>query len=80
MRNIMERILESKNIFVPQLGVVKAETFSTIYPFVNHYVLTEKDYQESRAGDIKELLDIKTHITNPYRRCVGGYERNINIF
>ena len=52
MRNIMERILESKNIFVPQLGVVKAETFSTIYPFVNHYVLTEKDYQESRAGDI----------------------------
>ena len=80
MRNIMERILESKNIFVPQLGVVKAETFSTIYPFVNHYVLTERDYQESRAGDIKELLDIKTHITNPYRRCVGGYERNINIF
>ena len=77
----MEVFNEKKtNVFIPDLGVIKAETFSAIYPYVNHYICCNRDFQQSRAGDVKEILDIKTHITNPYRRCVGGYYRNPNIF
>ncbi len=72
-------VFNQKNIFIPDLGVIKAETFSTIYPHVNHFICG-KELQESRGGDVKEILDVKTHITNPYRRCVGGYHRNPNIF
>ena len=72
-------VFNQKNIFIPDLGVIKAETFSTIYPHVNHFICG-KEFQKSRGGDVKEILDVKTHITNPYRRCVGGYHRNPNIF
>ena len=67
-------------VFSPDLGVLKTDTFSSLYPQVNHYIFTEMGLQESRDGEVKEMLDVKTHILNPYRRCVGGYERNINIF
>lgn len=70
----------SKNVFVPELGVAKTDTFSAIYPDMNHYIFSEKDYQPSRDGEVKEIMDVKTHILNPYRRCVGGYERNSNVF
>lgn len=72
-------VVKQKNVFNAELGVINADTFSAIYPRVNHYICG-KDLQESRGGDVKEVLDIKTHITNPYRRCVGGYHRNSNIF
>lgn len=72
--------MDSKNVFVPELGVAKANTFSAVYPEMNHYIFSEKDYQPSRDGEVKEMMDVKTHIINPYRRCVGGYERNANIF
>ena len=72
--------MDSKNVFVPELGVARANTFSAIYPEMNHYIFSEKDYQPSRDGEVKEIMDVKTHILNPYRRCVGGYERNANIF
>ena len=52
-------ILNQKNIFIPDLGVIKAETFSTIYPHVNHFICG-KELQESRGGDVKEILDVKT--------------------
>ena len=67
-------------VFSPDLGVLKTDTFSSMYPLVNHFIFTEMNTQESRDGEVREMLDIKTHVTNPYRRCVGGYERNINIF
>lgn len=69
-----------KTDFNPSLGVAKCENFSSIYPMMNYFIFTEKPYEESRDGNVKEVLDFKTQITNPYRRCVGGYERNINIF
>lgn len=59
---------------------VTAETFSRIYPLVNSYIMKNTPLQESRDGDVYEILDVKTHILNPYRRCVGGYGRNINVF
>lgn len=67
-------------VFIPELGVTKVEYFSRVYPDINEFLLQFADWQESRDGKVKEILDFKTIITNPYRRCVGGYKRNINIF
>jgi len=36
--------------------------------------------QKSRFGNTKELLNFKTIITKPVKRCVGGFGRDINIF
>lgn len=66
--------------FAPELGVINADTFSQIYPHVNKYLCENREWENSRDGMVKEMLDVKTHITNPYRRCVGGYGRNINVF
>jgi thymidylate synthase len=68
------------NVFMPELGVVRTENFSGMYPVINHYIFTQKSYEPSRDGKVKEILDFKTQLINPYRRCVGGYKRNINIF
>ena len=66
--------------FIPQVGVLSTDTFSQAYPVVNNYMLANLEYQNSRAGVVKEMLNFKTIITNPYRRCVGGCQRDINIF
>lgn len=68
------------NIFSPELGVVKTDTFSKVYPVINEYLMKEKEWETSRNGDVKEILDFKTILTNPYRRLVGGKDRNINPF
>jgi thymidylate synthase len=67
-------------VFIPDAGVVRVDTFSDMYPLVNYYIFTQKEYEESRDGKVKEVLDMKTTLLNPYRRCVGGCERDINIF
>lgn len=71
---------ENEVIFMPEVGAAKTENFSALYPLLNDYILTESQWKESRNGRVKEILDFKTQITNPYRRCVGGYERDMNIF
>lgn len=55
-------------------------SFAACYPYINRIMMTSLPLQPSRAGNVRELLDVKTTVTNPYRRCVGGYGRNINIF
>ena len=72
--------IPKNNCFFPDYGVAKVETFGMLYPVINDYILTNKQKEESRAGDVKEILDVKTIITNPYQRCVGGYGRDINVF
>lgn len=69
-----------KKSIVPELGVGRCNTFSEIYPHLNQLLLNQEKWEESRDGDVKEILDFKTIIDNPYRRCVGGYGRNINVF
>lgn len=54
-------------------------SFAEVYPFINQMMM-DLPLRDSRAGKVRELLDVKTIINNPYRRCVGGYGRNINIF
>lgn len=70
------------NEFNVGLGVINCDTFNSVYPRVNEYLLGDEcgNWNPSRDGNVKEMLDIKTHILNPYRRCVGGYGRNINVF
>ena len=67
-------------IFNPELGVAKTETFSKVYPVINEYIMNNQEWIESRDGKVKEILDFKTQILNPYRRLVGGKERNENPF
>jgi thymidylate synthase len=62
------------------LASIKADTFSEIYPLINKFIMDNKEWEPSRDGNVKEVLDFKTIITNPYRRLVGGYNRNINPF
>lgn len=72
--------IPTNNVFIPEMGVAKTETFAALYPAINYYLYTQKSYEPSRDGEVKEMLDVKTQLTNPYRRCVGGYERDINVF
>lgn len=75
----MEKI-DLKNVIIPPLGVMNTDNFSKLYPLLNRYILNEAESRTGRDGEVKEVLDFKTHITNPYKRCVGGYGRNVNIF
>ena len=69
-----------EDVFFPEMGVVRCETFSQVYPMINNYILDHQNWELSRDGLVKEMLDIKTTVLNPYRRCVGGYGRDINVF
>ena len=71
--------IETKK-FYPELGVIQASSFSDIYPEVNNYMLKNLSLEDSRDGKVRELLDVKTQILNPYKRCTGGCDRDINIF
>jgi len=59
---------------------IMTETFSKSYPVINKYLVENGDHVESRNGDTKEILNFKTEIHNPYRRCVGNNGRDINVF
>ena len=62
-------------------GVIQTSNFAAQYPWLNHFILTHQDnWDESRDGNVKEILDFKTTLLNPYRRVVGGQKRNINVF
>lgn len=74
-----EQAKPEKNWFLTDVGVIMAETFSSIYPVVNE-VLMGLESQDSRDGGTREMLDVKTILTNPYKRLVGGCKRNINPF
>ena len=70
------------NIVDFDLGVVKAESsFSEIYPLINAELMSDEyPWNDSRDGKVKEILDFKTIIGNPYRRLVGVNNRDINVF
>lgn len=65
---------------IAEKGVIVCDTFSKSYPIINNAVLSYGERQSSRNGNVYEILDFKTKITNPYRRCVGGYDRGMNVF
>lgn len=67
-------------IFEPKLGVCKTDAFSRVYPVINKFLNEEREWEECRDGKVKEILDFKTIVTNPYRRLVGGHKRCVNPF
>lgn len=76
----MDNNLDFKKCFIPELGVIRSDNFSEAYPFVNKFMMDKKPWIDSRDGKVKEMLNVKTMIDNPYRRICGGYNRNINMF
>lgn len=76
----LEGIIHADDALIMPMGIACCKTFSKVYPYINKYIMERCEWQNSRDGKVKELLDFKTQITNPYRRCVGGGGRNINIF
>ena len=76
----LQEILQRESVVIPDLGIARCDNFSQVYASLNYYLVKYKEYQDSRDGKVKEILDFKTHITNPYRRCVGGYRRDMNVF
>lgn len=69
-----------KTIYTRELNCVETDCFADAYPMINDYINTHCEWQDSRDGRVRELLDFRTKLIHPYRRCVGGYNRNINIF
>lgn len=62
------------------LSSAYGENFAHIYPQINEMILKHGTFEPSRYGDTVELLDFKTKLDNPLKRCVGGQMRDINIF
>lgn len=71
-----------ENYFISKnCGLAVCENFSEVYARINHDIMSANEkWDESRDGNVKEVLNFTTQITNPYRRCVGGYRRNMNVF
>lgn len=61
-------------------NVMRADDFSAMYPVLNDILERHGRVEKIRSGEVKELLNFKTILTNPIKRCVGGYGRNVNIF
>jgi len=75
---MIEKNLE---VFEPENGFVQTENFAKQYPRINNFILNNQDgWDESRDGKVREILDFKTTLLNPYKRMVGGQKRNINVF
>lgn len=63
-----------------ELMAGKCDVFSYLYPHLNQQLMEHGTVMPSRNGTVKEFLNFKTIITDPRRRCVGGFNRNTNIF
>ena len=57
-----------------------AEDFNRCYFDLHNNLFLHGDNVKSRNGGVKEFLQFKTIVKNPRKRCIGGYNRNINIF
>lgn len=62
------------------LAAAKAEHFNQLYFNLHEQMLQACPKQESRNGQTVEITAFKTTVTNPLKRCIGGYNRNINVF
>lgn len=63
-----------------ELLAAKADNFNDIYFQLHDLLINQGDSVGSRNGDVKEFLSFKTEVLKPNYRCVGGFERNMNVF
>jgi len=54
--------------------------FNEDYFDLHQHLLSTGDQVGSRNGSTREILNFKTVIKEPIKRCIGGYNRNINVF
>ncbi len=57
-----------------------AEHFNEDYYDLHQFLLDSGNSVSSRNGSTMEILNFKTVLKNPIKRCVGGHKRNINVF
>ena len=69
-----------ESILNMHLGVARSEAFDDLYKKINQSMVIISNDQSSRNGDILEKLNFKTELLNPRMRCVGGQDRNVNVF
>lgn len=74
--------LEKFNEFNNQVinSNIKTDKFNDAYFIIHKHLVENGQIEESRNGNVYEILNFKTEINNPMIRCVGGKNRNINIF
>jgi len=63
-----------------ELGASISDNFSEVYADINKGINQRGKLTSSRNGDTREVMDWKTTIGNPYKRCVGLNNRDVNIF
>lgn len=54
--------------------------FNEEYFDLHQHLLATGEQIGSRNGSTREILNFKTVIKEPMKRCIGGYNRNINVF
>ena len=62
------------------LNTVTTDNFNEVYFDIHEFMYKYANLVTSRNGNTKELLNFKTQIHNPISRCVGGFNRNMNVF
>ena len=62
-----------------EFNACKVDSFAKTYSVMNAHMM-QLDNAESRNGNIREILNWKTELTNPRKRCVGTSERDMNVF
>lgn len=63
-----------------ELGVAVSENFNEIYFDMVDGLFNAGSENASRNGNVYEVLDFKTKVSNPVQRCVAGRGRDINVF
>jgi hypothetical protein len=63
-----------------ELMASRCDNFSDLYQLIHKSINVKGETLDSRNGEVREFLNFKTNIQNPYKRLVGGGYRNINPF
>ena len=61
-------------------STMSVDKFNDGYFELHKFLVQNGEKIQSRNGNTIEILNFKTEINNPLSRCIGGKNRNINIF
>lgn len=59
---------------------ISVDKFNDGYFQIHKHIVENGSKEKSRNGNTFEVLNFKTEIKNPVSRCVGGKNRNMNVF
>lgn len=78
--NVFKVYKQKVKMIYKEVNGLKVDNFNEDYFKLHEHILNNGSLVESRNGDTRELLDFKTIVEDPTKRCIGGNKRNINIF